>query len=209
MGVVMYMATYRLPKPRNYWTERHEPVTKHFTVNRFEQLRSSIHFNSEVGSAGSTEKSGEKVKPLIDFINARLSLLKVSKELCIDEMMISSKSKFGPRVYQRGKPHPWGYKLFGISDMYGIVYLIHLHCGKFPPVEGFPNLGSTANRVLWLIQNVPRHQNYELYMDNYFNSIPLMNELRKIDILIHVGYSKEFITPWMRFTSLINSWTKF
>ena len=81
MGVVMYMSTYRLPNPRNYWRERHEAVTKHFTVNRFEQLRSSIHFNSEVGSAESSEKSGEKVKPLIEFINARLSLLKVSREL--------------------------------------------------------------------------------------------------------------------------------
>ena len=105
MGVVMYMATYRLPNPRNYWTERLETITKHFTVNRFEQLRSSIHFNSEVGSTGSLEKSGEKVKPLIEFINARLSLLKMSKELCIDEMMISNKSKFGPRVYQNDKPH--------------------------------------------------------------------------------------------------------
>ena len=178
----MYMSTYRLPNPRNYWKERHEAVTRHFTINRFEQLRSSIHFNSEIGSAKTTEKSGEKVKPLIDFINARLTLLKVSKELCIDEMMISSKSKFGPRIYQRGKPHPWGYKLYGLSDIYGIVFLIHLHCGKFPQVEGFPNLGSTANRVLWLVQNVPRDQNYELYMDNYFNSIPLMNELRKIGI---------------------------
>ena len=82
MGVVMYMATYRLPTPRNYWTEKIETITKHFTVNRFEQLRSSIHFNSEVGSTGSLEKSGEKVKPLIDFINARLSLLKIwSKSL--------------------------------------------------------------------------------------------------------------------------------
>ena len=116
-------------------------------------------------------------------------------------MIISSKSKFGPRVYQKGKPHPWGYKLFGISDMYGIVYLIHLYCGKFPRVEGFLDLGSTANRVLWLIQNVPRHKNYELYMDNYFNSIPLMNELRKIGIhsmgtiriLNAAGFSKSCI----------------
>ena len=106
MGCVMYMATFRLPNPWNYWTEGIENITKHFTVNRFEQLRSSIHFNSEVGSTGSLEKSGEKVKPLIDFINARVSLLKMSKELCIDEMMVSIKSKFGPRVYQKGKPHP-------------------------------------------------------------------------------------------------------
>ena len=182
MGIVMYMATYRLPNPRNYWTERLETITKHFTVNRFEQLLSSIHFNSEASSKGSLEKSGEKVQPLIEFINARLSLLTMSKELCIDEMMVSSKSKYGPRVYQKGKPHPWGFKLFGISDMYGIVYLMHLHCGKFPQVHPFPNLGSTGNRVLWLIQNVPRNQNYNLYMDNYFNSIPLMNELLKIGI---------------------------
>ena len=129
------------------------------------------------------EESGKKVQPLIDKLNDRLKLLTISKEVCIDEMMIQSKSKFGPRIYQKGKPNPWGYKLYGLSDIFGIVFLIHLHCGKFPKVAGFPDSGSTANRVLWLVQNVPRHQNYELYMDNYFNSIPLMNELRKKRIL--------------------------
>merc|ERR1712121_574945 len=54
--------------------------------------------------------------------------------------------------------------------------------GKFPKVNDFLDLGSTANRVFSLIKNVPRHQNYEFYMDNYFLSIPLMNELRKIGI---------------------------
>ena len=151
MGVCMYMSTYKLPSPRKYWKEKHAAVTKHFTVNRFEQLRSSIHFNSEIGSANSSEESGLKVKPLIDFINERLKLLKISKEVCIDEMMIQSKSKFGPRLYQKGKPNPWGYKLYGLSDIFGIVFLIHLHCGKFPKVDGFPDLGSTVNRVLWLV----------------------------------------------------------
>ena len=180
MGCVMYMATFRLPNPRNYWSECIEKITKHFTINRFEQLRACIHFNSEAGSEGSLEKSGEKVKPLIDMINARLSLLRMTnKHLCIDEMMVSSKSKFGPRVYQKGKPHPWGFKLFSIADMFGIVYLMHLYCGKFPQVHPHPNLGSTNNRVLWLVKNVPRHEGYHLYMDNYFTSIPLMNELAK------------------------------
>ena len=96
--------------------------------------------------------------------------------------MVSSKSKFGPRVYQKDKPHPWGFKLFSIADMFGIVYLMHLHCGKFPQVPPHPNLGSTNNRVLWLIKNVPRDQGYHLYMDNYFLTIPLINELLKLGI---------------------------
>ena len=96
MGVCMYMSTYKLPSPRKYWKEKHKAVTKHFTCNRFEQLRSSIHFNSQIRSARSSEESGLKVKPLIDFINERLKLLKISKEVCIDDMMIQSKSKFGP-----------------------------------------------------------------------------------------------------------------
>ena len=60
MGVVMYMATYRLPTPRNYWTERIETITKHFTVNRFEQLRSFIHFNSEASFKGFLKNQGKK-----------------------------------------------------------------------------------------------------------------------------------------------------
>ena len=44
MSVVMYMATYGLPSLRNYWREQHETVPQPFTLNRFEQLRSSIHF---------------------------------------------------------------------------------------------------------------------------------------------------------------------
>ena len=134
------------PQKSPYWY-----LTFLGTINRFEQLRSSIHFNSEIGSAKTSEESGLKVKPLIDFINERLKLLEISKQVCIDEMMINSKSKFGPRIYQKGKPHPWGYKLYGLLETFGIVYIIHLHCRKSPKVDGFPNLGSTGNRVLWLV----------------------------------------------------------
>ena len=71
-------------------------------------------------------------------------------------MMIQSKSKFGPRVYQKGKPHPWGYKLFALSDPFGLTYNMHLHTGAFPQVGDYPNIGSTGNRVLSLVQNVPK-----------------------------------------------------
>ena len=128
------------------------------------------------------EESGKKVKPLIELINVRLNLLTISKEVCIDEMMIQSKSRFGPRIYQKGKPNPWGYKLYALSDTHGIVYTMHLYCGAFPQVHGYPDLGSTGNRVLSLVQNVPKNENFQLYMDNFFTRIPLITELGKQEI---------------------------
>ena len=55
MGVCMYMATFKLAFPRSYWIEKISLVVESFTVNRFEELRSSINFNSAIGSATTTE----------------------------------------------------------------------------------------------------------------------------------------------------------
>ena len=93
MGACIFMAKYKLSSPRRYWQEKIRMITDHFTVGRFEELRSSIHFNSDIGSATNKTESGQKVQPLIDRVNARLHKLKPSTELCIDEMMVNSKSK--------------------------------------------------------------------------------------------------------------------
>merc|ERR1712121_622236 len=66
-----------------------------------------------------------------------------------------TKSRFGPRIYQKGKPHPWGYKIYSLADRQGVTYKLNLHTGKFPEVPPHPNLGSTNNRVFWSAQSVP------------------------------------------------------
>ena len=88
--------------------EKIPTVVRSFTVNRFEQFRSSIHFNSQIDFAKTMEESAMKIKPLINLINERFALLTISGQVCIDKIMIQSKSKFGPRIYQKGKPHQWG-----------------------------------------------------------------------------------------------------
>merc|ERR1712121_554393 len=146
-------------------------------------MGANLHFCGDDEDEEYTEKSGKKTVPLIDMINARLALLEMpDKHLCIDEMMVPTRSKFGPRVFQKGKPHPWGYKLFSLADRLGVGHNIHMHTGKFPEVSPFPNLGSTCNRVFSLTEHVPRNQGYTIYMDSYFTSIPLMAELLELGI---------------------------
>ena len=57
-------------------------VVNSFSVNRFEKHISSIHFNSEIGSANSMEELAMKIKPLINLINDRLALLTISDQVC-------------------------------------------------------------------------------------------------------------------------------
>ena len=156
----MFMATFKLTCPRRYWKEKIPIVVENFTVARFEELRSSIHFNSAIGSATTPEESGNKVQPLLDRINARLNSLIPNTQLCIDEMMVNSKSRFGPRLYQQGKPHPWGYKLYGLSDPFAICFNTQIHTGAFPQVNGYPDIGSTGNRVSSLVEPLPKNQNF-------------------------------------------------
>ena len=88
------MSTYRLPNPALYWTEKVTKITNLFTLNRFKELRANLHFNGNDLDETYTVKSGKKAEPLIDMINARLSLLELPDEnLCVDEMMVPCKSK--------------------------------------------------------------------------------------------------------------------
>jgi hypothetical protein len=42
------------------------------------------------------------------------------------------------------------------------------------------NLGAAANVVMRLIRSVPRHMNYQKFFDNYYTTIPLLVELKKL-----------------------------
>ena len=97
-------------------------------------------------------------------------------------MMIPYSGKFGPKLYGRTKPWPWGYKAYAMCSSDGVVHSTHLHSGAFPAVTGFPDLGSTGNRVLSLSSILPSNKNFKLYMDNYFMTLPICFELAKRQI---------------------------
>ena len=56
----------------------------------------------------------------------------MSEHLCIDEMMIPYKGTRGPRMYIKGKPNPWGFKVWTLAENFGIVYKMDFCLGKTP-----------------------------------------------------------------------------
>ncbi|XP_032588852.1 piggyBac transposable element-derived protein 2-like isoform X1 [Drosophila mojavensis] len=82
------------------------------------------------------------------------------------------------------KPHKWGYRIYVLSGQSGFCYKFEIDSGnenKVLPNE--PDLGAASNCVVRMVREVPRHQNFRIYFDNFFNSLPILKYLADEGIL--------------------------
>ena len=83
------------------------------------------------------------------------------------------------KQYLPNKPKKWGFKLLVLCDITGFAYKFEIYTGateKF--LEAEPDLQPSANIVVRLVREVPRFQNYIIYFDNYYTTVPLLVYLR-------------------------------
>ncbi|CAK1594464.1 unnamed protein product [Parnassius mnemosyne] len=86
--------------------------------------------------------------------------------------------------YNPKKPHKWGYKIYVLSGVSGFAYKIEPETGSENVVlPNEPDLGASSNVIVRLSREIPRNQNYRLYFDNYFTSLPLLEYLSQNGIL--------------------------
>ncbi|XP_047144656.1 piggyBac transposable element-derived protein 2 [Hydra vulgaris] len=111
--------------------------------------------------------------PIADVINC--ILVEPEIEHSIDEQIIPAKTKYsGIHQYNPKKPVKWGFKNFVRSGSSGLIYDFFLYSGS---VDNQKCTGSYV--VHRLIETLPRNQNFRLYFDNWFASIPLFLSLKE------------------------------
>ena len=120
-----------------------------------------------------------KVRALYAMINERCLLYAPgNKNLSIDESMIPYYGRHGCKQFIRGKPIRFGFKLWCLATRLG--YLV-----QFEPYQGAGTgrheLGLGAGVVLDLIKELP-DTNINLYFDNLFSSIKLMEKLTEMGV---------------------------
>lgn len=97
-------------------------IADNITRDRFFELRTHFHVMiNEEDSPTNTDKF-IKVRPLYDLLKKRFNELPVERNISIDEQIVPFKGKLCVKQYMRGKPHPWGIKLFLMCGSSGIVY---------------------------------------------------------------------------------------
>ncbi|CAF4614156.1 unnamed protein product [Rotaria socialis] len=120
-----------------------------------------------------------KVRPLLNIVKENFIKTDKEEKLSVGEQIIPFKGKSIMKQHMPNKPNRWGYKMFLLAGgESGICYDFILYAGKSDKQE----YGFCTNIVLDLCATVPRAINHKVYCDNYFTTIRLQVELKKLGI---------------------------
>lgn len=182
-GLHIVMGTVKLPRVSMYWdnTIGMQSFLDTLTRDRFFQLRTNLHL-VDIAVPSTTDRL-YKVRPIFDSLRKRCQELNVEKVVSLDEQMIPFRGQLNIKQYMKGKPTPWGIKLFMLCGISGIAYDFVIYQGKTTEVNENTesSYGKTAAVVLLLCQRLSC-QGHELFFDNYFNSYCLLQKLKELNI---------------------------
>jgi hypothetical protein len=181
IGILLLSGYNSVSRYRLYWDQsvdtHHPGVAACMTRNRFEEILRYYHAcdNTQLPS----NDKFAKVRPLWDMMNERwLKYFPGDKHLSVDESMVPYFGKHGTKQHIHGKPIRFGYKIWSLCTRLG--YLIY---GE--PYQGAktgntnPNLGVGGSVVTNLISKLP-DDHYSFYVDNFFTSLRLLDEVRQL-----------------------------
>ena len=182
LGMYFRMGLVRMTGTRMYWEKetRYDLVAGVMPRNRFQDILQNIHFVNNLGEHDAADKLW-KIRPWLFKFRENCLKIVPDENNSIDEMMVPFKGKFsGIKQYIRGKPNPWGLKIWARTTTSGLLcdFEVYQGQGHVGPKEK-NKLGIAANVILNLCKTLPSDQHYKVYADNYFTSVPLITELQK------------------------------
>ena len=181
LGLQVFFGLCHVSNVRWYW--RHNffmstpNVASLMTRDTYLSLDRFFHaFNRRAIPRGNTDCL-IVVRPVLEYIRGRCkNLIVPSRNLSLDEGMMPYKGQLSIKVYNPKKPKKYGVKFFFVTESNtGYVIDFSVYSGVFSML---------CDTVFGLVERF-RNQGYHLFMDNYYNSVSLAQEL--FDGGIHVS----------------------
>lgn len=187
MGMFLKMGIVSMPGNRCYWeTEtRYPPVADTMSRNRFQLLLTMLHFvdNSNIPEDIQKRDKLWKIRPWLDMFRKNCLSIIPEEQNSIDEMMVPFHGKFSSiKQYMRGKPHPWGFKIWARTGISGILCDFSVYQGSTGGRRANSELGVAGDVVLKLASTLPTNENYKIYADNFFSGIAVILKLKAMGI---------------------------
>lgn len=96
VGILIFMSVEHFPSERSYWNEKfgYDPVKTVMPVNKFELIRSLLHFNDNMKHLPKEHPDHDrlhKIRPVIEHLNETFSSIPIDQRRSIDEQIPTSK----------------------------------------------------------------------------------------------------------------------
>lgn len=149
------------------------------TLRRFETIKRLLHCNDNLSRPDDCGDKLYKIRPILDTLTTKFNDAIPAEKLSIDEQVVPFKGSSSLKTYNPKKPKKWGYKIYVLSGVDGLVHNLEIYTGKIEPCPGQPDIQASGNIVLRLLQPIPRNVWHKVYFDNWFTSTKLVTTLWK------------------------------
>ena len=173
LGLLVFFGLLVCGDVRQYWRRGFFMATPNvaglMTRDAFLAMDRYFHvFNRRAIPRGNQDKL-ILVRPLMEYLQDRCRMLVVpSKNLSLDEGLLAYKGRLSIKVYNPKKPKKYGVKFFFVTESNtGYVLDFSIYSGVF----------STLRDTVFQLVDRFRGKGYHLFMDNYYNSVALAQEL--------------------------------
>lgn len=179
-GILIFSGYHTLPATKLYWSKDEDKgvmlVRNCMSRNRFDSIKQNIHFSDNEQLDKSDKFS--KLRPLFDMINEKNMQFGVfSHNISIDEEMVPYFGRHSCKMYIKGKPIRFGFKLWCLCSSNGYLYKFIPYGGKTSTREN--ELGLGENIVLELLSVVQKPSVHRIFFDNFFSSYKLFSLLQE------------------------------
>ena len=191
-GIAISMGIVRLPKLRDYWRQkqwlfRMTSFAEVMPRDRFLQIYRYLHVSDDthfIPRGAANHDPLFKVRPLLDLLQTRFrTLYRPARDISIDESMIPYKGRIYFKQYIPSKRARFGIKAFVMAESKsGYVSEIQIYTGARLNDEREVDL---SGRVVRELMQHYHGVGYDLYTDNYYTKVPLLEELYALKVNEH------------------------
>ncbi|KAB0790447.1 hypothetical protein PPYR_15169 [Photinus pyralis] len=178
LGILLLSGYAPMPRRKMYWQSQKDTnnqlVCEAMSRDRFTFSMSNFHVcnNDELDA----NDRFAKLRPLFKMMNERFQSFAPHEENhSVDETMVPY---FGRHGCKQGKPIRWGFKFWTGATPKGYVVWSEPYQGKSSVKHDFGLGGSVILAYTEVLKNMDM-QPYHIFVDNFFTSIPLLEELKR------------------------------
>ena len=177
------MGTVQMPRYQYFWSQqlRYPLIADKMLIQRFQKLRRFVNFvdNSTQNDINATDTLFT-IKPIIDMVRQQCINVEPEESHSDDEQIIPSKTKQSKiRQYNLKRNKKWDFKNLVRTGNSGMMYNFCLYAGKDEALETeYERLQKCSRVVARLRKHLPEHKSHQLFSNNCFTTLPLLQFLK-------------------------------